>query len=488
MDWIQSIQRALNYIEAHLFDEDLNNDNVAKQAYSSSANFQRIFSIVTGVTVADYIRFRKLTLAGEEFARGDAKIIDIALKCGYDTPESFTKAFTRFHGVTPSEAKRRPDSTKYYAPIFLRIEVQGGFNMSTKVIPNIPPLVNSWFGENYHFNGVARYVMGCLGEMTFADYTLFAGITGDVFAQFYPLGDFKDDSASDYYLGLRSLVKVFDKIGYSAEAFSERELQADPGHFIKKITSSIDRGIPVIWYHGCPKGAIIGYEGDGNTLLYLSDNKTEPERLVLDEDFYKNEQTDIHGWIIVGQKKREVSLKQIYRNVIQQLSQLLNTKTQDYVFGAEAFRALANDIATGKYDTMKPEEFDGNFFAYEVYIVNLATNSGGCQAFLEKALEMNPDFTFLEEVRKEYRITNYLWNGGHWVKDVHSQEERDEMMRLYGDYNLETLGGAFGCKLETLQDKTKRAPIVKQFHRFADCMDEVVRILNENLRSYSDNE
>jgi hypothetical protein len=130
---------------------------------------------------------------------------------------------------------------------------------------------------------------------------------------------------------------------------------------------------------------------------------------------------------------------------------------------------------------MKPEEFNGNYFAYEVYVVNLATNSGGCQAFFEKAQEMNPDFTFLEDVRKQYRITNYLWNGGHWVKDVHSPEEREEMVRLYGDCNLESLGGSFGCKLATLQDKEKRAPIVKQLRRFADCMDEVVRILNENL-------
>lgn len=481
MDWIQSIQRALNYVEAHLFDEELDNDNVARQAYSSSANFQRIFSIVTGVTVADYIRFRKLTLAGEEFVKSDAKVIDIALKYGYDMPENFTKAFARFHGVTPSEAKRRPDSLKHYAPIFLRIEVQGGFNMSMKVIPNIPPLVNSWFGENYHFNGVARYVMGCLGEMKLADYSLLAGISGDIFAQFYPLSDFKDDSASDYYLGLRNLVNVFDRIGYAAEAFSEHELQSDREHFTKKITASIDRGVPVIWYHGYPKGAVIGYEGDGGTLLYLSNNKTEPERLVLDEEFFKNEQTDIHGWIIVNEKKREVSLKQIYRDVIMRLPNLLTTKTNDYVLGAEAFHAWANDIENGKYDNMRPEEFNGNYFAYEVYVVNLATNSGGCQAFLEKAQEMNPDFTFLEEVRKLYRITNYLWNGGHWVKDVHSSEERAEMTRLYGGCNLETLGGAFGCKLETLQDRVKRDLIVKQLRRFADCMDEVVRILNENL-------
>ena len=227
LNWIQSVQRALNYIESHLLEDDLNNERVAKYAYSSNANFQRIFSIVTGgITVADYIRSRKLTLAGIELAGSDDKVIDIALKYGYNMPENFTKAFTRFHGVTPSEAKRNPENLKCFYPIFLRIEIQGGFNMSTKIIPNIIPVASSGFGENYHFNGTARYIMSCLGEMKFADYSLFAGITGDTFAQIYPLNDkAKGDSAFDYYSGLRGFVDVFDKVGYEAEAFSERELQ-----------------------------------------------------------------------------------------------------------------------------------------------------------------------------------------------------------------------------------------------------------------------
>lgn len=230
LDWIQSVQRALNYIEAHLLEEELDNDSVARHVYSSNANFQRIFSIVARVTIADYVRCRKLTLAGEEFA------------------------------------------------------------------------------------------------------------------------------------------------------------------------ASAD----------------------------------------------------------------------------------IKVSTDDYVFGAEAFRTWAKNIESGKFDGMKPEEFNG-FFDYEIYVINLATNSGGCQSFLEKAQELNPNFMFLEDVHKQYRIMNYLWNGGHWIKDVHLPEEREEMVRLYGDCNLETLGGAFGCKLETLQSKEKRAPIVKQLLRFADCMDEVVKILNDNL-------
>lgn len=273
-------------------------------------------------------------------------------------------------------------------------------------------------------------------------------------------------------------------MGYAAEAFSEREFRADSGRFLKKITDSIDKGVPVLRY--CPDlAAIVGYEAGGSTLLYLRSDRTEPERLVLDEAAMKaglpEFRLDDCGWIIVGEKKREVSLKQLYRDVILRLPQLLTVRTADFVFGAEAFRAWASDIENGKYNAMTPEEFNGDYMAYEVYIVNLATNSGGCQAFLEKAQEMNPEFSFLEEVRKAYRITNYLWNGGHWGKDVHSPEERVELEQTYGSDTLESLGGAFGCKLETLQDPEKRTPIVKQLRRFAGCMDEVVRILNENL-------
>lgn len=349
--------------------------------------------------------------------------------------------------------------------------------MNTKMIPHIPKVFFNRGGENYHFNSALRYVMDCIGAMKFADYSLIAGITGDIFIPFYSLKGFKGDSASDYYLGLRNFPSIFEKLGYTAQSISIGELQSEKVKYLKKITGSIDKGVPVILYYGGPPGVIVGYEEDGNTLLYLRENMTEPERLVLDENFYKTEVLDTKGWVIIGNKNREVSLKQIYREAIIQLPKLLTVKTEDYVFGAEAFRTWANDIESGKY-----EKINIDFFTYEVYVLNLATNSGGSQEFLEKAQELNPDFTFLEEVRKQYRITNYLWNGGHWIKDVHSPVEREELKQLYGEYNLETLGGAFGCKLETLQEKEKRVLIVNQIRKLADCMDEVVRIVCENLK------
>jgi len=469
MDWLGSVQRAVNFIETNLLDGSLDNETIAMQVYSSNANFQRVFSIVTGMTVADYIRRRRLSLAGRELAETDIKVIDAAMKYGYETPDSFAKAFARFHDMPPSVAKYNADRLKQFDPILLRIEIRGGNNLSTKIIPNVPKVFFNRTGENYHFNSAVRHVMACLGEMKLADYSLIAGVSGDFFTQFYSLKEFDGDSASDYYLGLRGYPKVFEKLGYSAETIFQE------GHdkFCAKITDSLDKGIPVILcnYRG-PTALVIGYENE-RTLLYLRKDKTEPARLELtadDKDLFEA------GFIIAGNKLRDVSLKQIYRDVIAGLPELLTMKTDKFVFGAEAFRRWAEDIENGVFDERKVD-----FFNYEVYVLCLATNSGGCQEFFEKAQELNPVFAFLEDVRKQYRITNYLWNGGGWIKDVHSEEEREEMKRLYGEDTLESLGGAFGCKKETLLDNEKRMLIVKQIRRFADCIDEVVRILNENL-------
>lgn len=101
MEWIEGISEATNYIEDNIA-EELTIVNIAKRAFVSPFYFQKGFAMLCGFTVGDYIRRRRLTLAGSELVSTDEKIIDIALKYGYDSPDSFTKAFTRFHGVTPT--------------------------------------------------------------------------------------------------------------------------------------------------------------------------------------------------------------------------------------------------------------------------------------------------------------------------------------------------------------------------------------------------
>ena len=131
MNWIQGIQRAIDYVEAHIT-EEIDFEEVAKQAYSSSFHFQRVFGILCGFSLGEYIRMRRLSLAGEELSRGNAKIIDAALKYGYDTPESFSRAFARFHSITPSEA-RHGGKVKIFTPLSVKLTFTGGSKMDYRI-------------------------------------------------------------------------------------------------------------------------------------------------------------------------------------------------------------------------------------------------------------------------------------------------------------------------------------------------------------------
>lgn len=132
MDWIKGVQRAVDYVEAHIT-EPIDYEAAAKQAYSSSFHFQRVFSILCGYTLGDYIRMRRLSLAGSELASSDIRVIDAALKYGYDTPESFSRAFTRFHGVTPSGAKRGGAALKSFSPLSVKLILDGGSTMDYRI-------------------------------------------------------------------------------------------------------------------------------------------------------------------------------------------------------------------------------------------------------------------------------------------------------------------------------------------------------------------
>ena len=131
MDWIQGIQRAIDYVEENMT-EAIDFEEVAGQAYSSSFHFQRIFRILCSFSLGDYIRMRRLSLAGEELSKGKTKIIDTAMKYGYDTPESFSRAFTRFHGITPSEAKHG-GNVRVFTPLSVKLTLTGGSKMDYRI-------------------------------------------------------------------------------------------------------------------------------------------------------------------------------------------------------------------------------------------------------------------------------------------------------------------------------------------------------------------
>lgn len=131
MDWISGLQRAIDYVEENIT-ETIDYEEVSKRAYSSMFHFQRVFSMICGYSLGDYIRFRRLSLAGSELAATDTKVIDVALKYGYDTPESFSRAFTRFHGVTPSQAKHGAN-LKSFSRLSVKLILYGGTTMDYRI-------------------------------------------------------------------------------------------------------------------------------------------------------------------------------------------------------------------------------------------------------------------------------------------------------------------------------------------------------------------
>lgn len=133
MRWVECIGEAINYIEENITQE-LTIGSIAKKACISPFYFQKGFAMLCGFTVSEYIRCRRLALAGSELVATDRKIIDIAIKYGYDSPDSFTKSFTRFHGATPTAVRKGGSMVKSFAPLKIKFALEGGYSMDYKVI------------------------------------------------------------------------------------------------------------------------------------------------------------------------------------------------------------------------------------------------------------------------------------------------------------------------------------------------------------------
>lgn len=352
--------------------------------------------------------------------------------------------------------------------------------MATKqsnIIPKIQKIQIDMQGENYGFNGCGRLLMDNLGETDY-DYSFFAGLTGDNFAQFYPFCGVPDhggkkargESATDYRVGKEYIEGVFSEIGYAAEFVTAREVFANKEYFIRKLMNSIDLGIPVIQFNYY-WSMLVGYENGGETILRIVHEDTEPKRYSLNAELFDTHTKptdfwlDYCAWIFIGEKTRDVDLASLYRNAIIRLPELLTTKTDDYCFGAQAFREWANEIERGEY-TADYLSGDNSWWNYCNYVCNFETNAYCCHGFLQKAKELNPDFTFLDKVGELYKSMSTQLSGSN--------------------AGLEQLDGGFNVSLEVLQDPEKRKLIADKLREFAAKTDEIVQIITEGKRQLKD--
>ncbi|MFF2092213.1 helix-turn-helix domain-containing protein [Paenibacillus sp. NPDC058174] len=132
MNMLENLNRALAYIEQNL-ENEVDEQELARRAYCSVYHFKRMFAYLAGIPLQEYIRRRRLTLAALELQNSTMKVIDVAVKYGYHSPDAFTRAFQSQHGMTPTEMRATNQSLKVYPPMTFRLMIGGGEPMKFRI-------------------------------------------------------------------------------------------------------------------------------------------------------------------------------------------------------------------------------------------------------------------------------------------------------------------------------------------------------------------
>jgi len=455
VNWIQSLGKAIHHIENNLTNE-MDIENVSKVVYASHSNFQRIFNLVTGMTIGDYIRNRRLSLAGEDLLHPKNRIIDVAMKYQYDTQEGFSKAFTRFHGITPSSVRKQKHSLKTFRPLTINLIIQGGFDMSRKLIDHLPihQLQYPWQGENYVFNGCMKFLMECIGEDVRYDYWFFSTVSGDSFVQVYAADREKSyacfsDAKFDYAL----IKRVFDAVGYGFTFMGAEEWRRDKEKCKAKIIEYINRGIPVIgkgFNWTLENGdvlptdeisCVIGYENDGDCFYRLPEEATDLIPFTLDDDLP-------YTFVFIEGKKDAPPIADVYRKALMVAPGLMRTPpdpSKDVFFGNEAFEQWARTMEGDFYDKIDYEANNGiNVWrSYGTYVTIFSTNIFHKKDTIDRAIQMNPDLAeaaplleraqkALEALEKQLTEAGGYFDANYEIdcKVLQNAEKRKEIARI----------------------------------------------------------
>lgn len=132
MNWIEMLQKAIDYVEEHLL-EEIHFEEVAEQFHLSPYEFHRAFRFMSGMTLNTYIRNRRLSMAGQELAETDKKVIDVAMKYGFESQDGFTKAFTRFHGAAPKYARTAGTQLVMFPRLVIKVSLEGGKKIDYRI-------------------------------------------------------------------------------------------------------------------------------------------------------------------------------------------------------------------------------------------------------------------------------------------------------------------------------------------------------------------
>ncbi|WP_461219393.1 AraC family transcriptional regulator [Lapidilactobacillus salsurivasis] len=210
---IKQFNAAMAYVEANLTRE-LDSEQIARIAGCSEYHFRRMFSFMAGMPLGEYIRRRKLALAAEVLSSTNKKVSDVAYDFGYETPESFSKAFQKVHGVNPSQMKRADASFKNLLPLTFQLTIKGGTTMDYRIVQKEPfQIVGFKKRITLQYNGVNHQIEALTARLTpkiIAELKSFCDLEPrgmlNVSANF--AGDRSEGSELDQYLGVATTQAV----------------------------------------------------------------------------------------------------------------------------------------------------------------------------------------------------------------------------------------------------------------------------------------
>jgi AraC-like DNA-binding protein len=281
MNWVNKVKEAIEYIEDNLL-EDITVESIGRAINYAPSSFQNLFSAITGYSIGEYIRFRRLTSSIEDLSLGKLSITDIAFKYGYSNVESFSRAFKRMYNCSPSNFEKEKVNHIKFNPIVINFGLKGGFSMAKNYIPAL--LKVDWSDEerqNEFVNSVVS-VLNALGDKV--DYDYICALSGSAFRTSFSMPTAEEWNHGNYHVIHTPIIieHTFKMLGYKVTHHIRKDYEFDKGI----IMSSIDKGVPVITLEGvidCSDACIIsGYDNDGDVLLgynpfmYVNEDHNEP--------------------------------------------------------------------------------------------------------------------------------------------------------------------------------------------------------------------
>jgi|GEM_PF-781576 len=369
MSWIDKIQEAIDYIEQHLHDE-LTIESIGNAINYAPSSFQSLFSAMTGYSISEYIRLRRLTCALCDIEDGRVSITDLAHEYGYETVEAFSKAFKRLFGYAPSKLLHSNSEIKKFLPIYIEYKLRGGFSMKKNIIPSLQKVDWSDTTRQNEFVWSVISALNAIGENL--DYDYVCAVSGCSFRTFFDKKDYESDSFNhgnyNITFAMWTIEHTFNMLGYKATVHKRSDFETDR----TLIINSIDKGVPVLITHGIIDTSdccvISGYDNDGDVILGYSAFMCCSKDFNEDKSGYFRK-TDWHnqgyfsdgrGAIIIIDKKTKLPSKQdIYKDTLRIAARLIKGEyEQEQYMGLSAHTYYANSLMNVKSKNISKAYFN----------------------------------------------------------------------------------------------------------------------------------